>query len=207
MAFQPVPDTAEARITFSQTNNPRPIINLLYFLRATGWTQSTIQTLADELHTRFITALLPAEVDNGANLNSIHTRDLSTEFGVQATAAGAPIVGTATGPMSSPNNAILVRFIPTTPPPRLGGIFWPFVDEANISEIGEIDAGYRANLAGKINSWVSGVEIAAGCEHSIVSRYSNKVLRPSGVSKAVASYVARRRVASQRNRRATFSSL
>lgn len=213
MPFQPVPETAEARVTYRHTLSSRDYINLIYFRKVGGWTQATLQTLANELVVRFTTSLLVQNMPNGASLTALRTRDLSTEFGAVANGAGVPVLGGDFNTFSNPQSAIMVRYYPDAGPPRRGGIFWPFVREDGVSEVGLLDATYRNTVESRVQSWIEGTEIVTVSTHVIVSRYqratppaTGSVLRsPSAVTAQVTSYQALARVASQRDRRVDVS--
>lgn len=210
MAFQAVPFTAEVRYSFAQDLNDRLMQCILYYRRNAGWDVTSLTALMTQSVNSF-GAVMTDQYPESCRLSGLEVRDLSTEFGLQLDASALlPVVGANTGEFASPNNAALVRFIANAPPPRRGGIYWPFVPEASITEIGELTSGYRAALESDVVSWVSGPESVSASDHVIVSRYNKASVpapphaRPVGVVANVTTVSVVRRVASQRDRRATL---
>lgn len=215
MPFQPVPQTAEVKCRYTNDLGSKEYLNTFYFHNPAGWTAVTILALANEVQLRFSTSLISQNVPDHAQLQQVSARDLSSEFGVSAVSPTENVPGSDANAFCNPQTAALIRFLPSAPPPRRGGVFWPFVPEAQVDEVGELALAYRNTLESRMQSWLEGVEAVTSSGHVIVSRYTRNplpppaqprsILRPTGVTAQVTGYQTLRRVASQRDRREKLS--
>jgi hypothetical protein len=208
MTFQEVPNTCECRLFSRYTGEERFYENVFYMHKAGAWTDANVTTLAARVlsavdHT--LTNIVPdsAQYFKGA------ARDLTDEFGFADEDAYEVDGLVADQTWLPPNNAAFMRFIGTGGfAPREGGCFHPFVQEADVSDIGRLTGGAITAYADAWTDYLDAVAASvSGVSHVIVSRFNKHLyptpphLRPVGIVNERASINTRPVISSQRDRR------
>lgn len=206
MAFQRVPLTIAISFVARYTAFTREYINTLYFANLGSWSDAMVDTA--------LAAAITAWNDNldqytptGGQLVRAEALNLDVEFGYNpVTAVGN--VGAEAGAMSSANNAAYIKFTCAgNGAPREGGVFWPFVQEADVGATGVL-SGDALLVADEYEDVAQAIEASvASTTHVVPSRYS-KTANPTPPHKRtvaainnVVGYSVRPIVASQRDRR------
>lgn len=199
MAFQPVPNTVVAEIitAFGLSGS---IQNNLYFRFSGGYTQSDLDDLANDVANFWANGAMPT-LSAGTTLIAVHVRGLESELDLEAFAnTDVPTVGSNVSAALPSNVALALKF--TTGfigRSARGRIYIGGWGESSVT--GNLVVTSHADFIRDafINDLVT--TIPAGCEHVVVSRYHNGVLRVSGQVLPVTGYsYTDYRVDSQRRR-------
>lgn len=199
MAFVPVPNAFEAEIRMSLDD--QLVENTLYFKATPDSEEGTPIALANDLLVWWTVEMAPALSDNTL-LREIYVTDLTTSTSGAATQpapAPAPTGGRSGAP--SPNNVSLAVSFRTAQRGRsfrgrnyIAGINEPDTEWNQISATleGLILAGYNALLEG---------DFASNWQWGVVSRFSNKAPRVTGVFTPITAVtIVDRTIDSQRRR-------
>jgi len=199
MAFQAVPDTAE--ITFVFVQNLENITNTIHAKKPGGYTQSEISTLADLVDSLVASELLPIITQDCQYLHT-EVRGLATEndlFAVDGTNGGFGLV-LAEG---LPNNATLSikKVSPFTGRSARGRLYAIGMPQSHLdlneNQWSVTDAD---NYVIALNDIRVGI-LTGPWTPVIVSRFSNNVQRPVGITfDWINSVIVDRNVDSQRGR-------
>lgn len=172
MAFQAVPDTAQA--AFKLTGNPSTNLggstaqyNLYVRNTISPWTQGAIDGLADRMQDFWDTELKSLH-STGWTLTQIVVTDIGASNGNQKTLE-PNIAGTRAGDVLPPNVAVLVRFKGDSGgSPAQGRIFLPVGTESDVS-----GNGYAAGFADAVLDAMENLPNYLDAEEAqvLVSRY------------------------------------
>lgn len=205
--FQPVEHTAILTTIWRYDVSSRDLVNSVYFERGAGWDDTSIGLLLAAASGNYATSF-DTIVPDDAGLVQIIARDLEEEFAVSQT-YDTPNAGAEAANFAPPSVTAWVKMKGTSGfPPRDGGVFFPFVRETYISDVGIIDNDWRGFVDDAWNAYIDALKLAAGgCTHVLVSRYSKTAVplfphkRTAGVTSPVTSLATRALCGSQRDRR------
>jgi hypothetical protein len=181
MAFQPIPDTASARLIYNFGSGPD--LNNVIHVRdiTTAWTEAKLSNLGDTIQAWWDTEVQPLQVDD-LTLTSIDLKDESEEFGQRV----IKTVGLTGALVTTPAPAVVAAIVKFQGdpgnPPRQGRLFHPGLTEAQITE-GALDGTFVSDLATAYEALPVAITAGVASEALVlVSRYqgSELVAGPQG---------------------------
>lgn len=199
MAFQPVTDTVQLCWRFRLFG--QQIQCCIGLVTPDPITETTLDNLTASAVNSYAAVIAPT-MPQAVSLNSIYARSLETEVAPQSedTNGGVPIPGTVVDTIEDAQAAFILAFgSGQTGRSTRGRIYIPGVS-ATATTNGEVTVPTATAVA---TAWVDHIEDIEGLTytHSVVSRVTNGVRRPTGVTFTVNNYAVRALIGSQRNRR------
>lgn len=197
MAF--IPGLLVAEINLNQRLHGEQVQNTIYAVNFAGWTPAGLELLVGEMIT-WVGSFLYVPLSQDISLFEVTARDISTQDGAQFTASPtAPVIGLAGGQALPGNCAIVVTF-------RTGLTGRSRRGRNYVAGIREADSASNAVNGATVDAIRTAYENlvipfgAAGCNHVVFSRFTNKAPRALGVPTIVTSYTADTNLDSQRRR-------
>lgn len=175
------------------------IENVMHVEDGAGWTVTKLNNLA-ALFAAWWNTDLRTHLDNDISLQRIKCTDLTTQTAPTVTyTTGLPLAGTQVG-NTLPNNCAAVVTFRTALRGRSyrGRVYIAGMDDANVT-----NSAIAAAWASAIETDFANLNadlVAAGQEHVVLSRYTNKAARAAGVGTPVVSYEVDGDMDSQRRR-------
>lgn len=199
MAFQPVPETAEAVVRY--TVNDVLITNTFYARMNGGYLENNLQDLADLVDGWVGAEMLPI-LSNQVNYTSTVVRGLANENDFEKVANAEAGVGGLTGAVSPNNVTIAVaRVSGLTGRSARGRIYLPPIPASGLAgNENFITGAYAITIEDALNLLRLAIQVLGWIE-VIVSRYAEGEKRAAGMTFPVTGYVLKDlRVDSQRAR-------
>lgn len=198
MAFQPVPDTAEVAVIFQLTVAVRGSMTF-HFDRVGGYSQAQLLSLAETMDGWAEDFARPS-ISNQISYVITEARGLANENDFFASAAGGAGIGGVVSQVLPSNVAFAVKRVSgLTGRSARGRVYWPGICEGDVD--GNTLAIGRASVIQNALDQVITLATGIGWRHVIVSRFNNKVPRPTGIVFPVTDYqYTDQRVDSMRSR-------
>lgn len=199
--FQPVPGVVELQVRQKWISTQVQVLNTFYAKRIDGqpWDNTLVAGLAEAVKAQWSTSVRGLQMQD-LRTDEIHARDLTEEFGAQATSP-LGLAGLQAGENLPFNCAALVR-IPTIGggAPRRGRLFMAAGRPDDIN--GSIwTTSFQSSLAGAIDAVHNAIDTPGEIIAVRISRFQGNVMRPEGVAAQCGSSSVASVVASQRDRR------
>lgn len=199
MAFIPVANVCMVELIY--TWDGQRCENTLYIEFPGAWTVLTMTALLTEI-TDWWSTEMAIELSSDLTLVLVRGSDLSSQNGIFVESTGNLPVSGVNVTESVPNNVAGCITFGTGLRGRSyrGRNYIPGMTNANVANntiaptsLGNIEAAYAA-----LSSYIQNVDI--GCDHVVVSRYTNNAPRTAGITTPVISYTMDNIVDSQRRR-------
>lgn len=190
MAFIPVTNTVQTNIRYTQIG--QLLMNGLYWHKATPWTLTEVQALADDLWDAWATNMM-IDLSTSLTLTEVQAIDLTT-----ATSSIASHVQTLSGsdggaPMT-PNDAFVLKLNTASRGRSFRGrIYLPGLTNNHQATLAVLSTTAANNLLGNLQGIQTAIEASSGADLVVVSRYSgvdvngDPIPRASGVATPVTS--------------------
>jgi hypothetical protein len=174
--------------------------NTLYFLSSTPYSLSTLQDACNALSESWITNIMPLLAD-GLFLIETFGRDLSVGEGAEATTPAPSNTHGAFGVQVSNNVSFCVSFRSgVAGRSNRGRNYLPGIPAAALATANTFDTGWVGDILSAYSAVATDMS-DLGFQHVIASRYHNGVVRPSGQTQNVTSYLAVDNIVDSQRRR------
>lgn len=197
MAFIPVPDTLEVFLKWGAGEVTIGI--LFHFIKGAAWVQSDAEALVAALEGWRVNTLRPL-YNAGAVATEWRATDIRSETGFSIV---VPISGTGAGTRAgtvAPRQvaAVVSKRTPLRGRSYRGRTYMPFLSETDVSD-DTVETSYLNDL---MTAWASMTTVVNGLGwgYGVVSRYTEKAPRTTGVLTLVSSIIADAVVDTQRRR-------
>ena len=198
MVFIPAPGVAQAVIV--HTLGGQQVNNVLHWSIGASISAANMTTLANSINESWIGSIMP-QLSNTITLNEVRVRDLGVADGVQVAVSPAALVAGGIGGDVLPNSVAycLTHRTALIGRSRRGRTYISGIPE-NVSTGNNVSVAFRTAIVAGFNQVKADAGVG-GWVFGVLSRYVNKVARPSGIFTAVTLTVARDlRLDSQRGR-------
>lgn len=198
MAYIPALDTV--KVVLNQLFGNQALANILYFLHASGWSEATMEALADDIIAWWTTEVAPL-VSGSLSLVGVDVTDLSS---ATAPTISVPVSPAETGQSAGsvkPGNAAAVCSFRTANRGRSGRgrNYVPGLDSNWGTSVTDITSASAANLVAAYEA-LADVELANSCTHVVASFQTAGAPRVSALLQPIVTYVVDTAIDSQRRR-------
>lgn len=200
MAFQSCPRTAS--IVIKGSSNGKEIANVLHAKFPVDYGAPDIANLATQV-ANYVQTAYPPLMSANLLLTEVTVTGLQNENDFQSTVTTGSVPGTAGGLPLPGNNSLVCTFRSALTGRSARGRVYTFPTGAANLASGGLDQYTTLYVADVTGLWtgVQTVINVAGWNHVILSRFSNKNERPSGVTFSVTSVSCRNDTADSQRRR------
>lgn len=187
MAFQSVPNTAEAVINY--VINGQPAINRINFESPGGYTQTEIDALAAVIDLAVDAYIMPL-VMPAVNYLFTKVRGLESAIDLEATNATSSGTGAASGTQQAQQQSYVVKLgTGATGRSARGRFYMPPTGSANLNSPRAVSSGYSNNCVDALADLLADAALA-GWTGVITSRYTGGAARPTGVNRVITDIIA-----------------
>lgn len=198
MAFIPVPNCVKVSLEWLIAG--QRVVMTLSFRKAEAVTESDLEAVAGATKDWYDDHL-KAHMNSGAVLDNVRVQDLTTETSPTFN-LGPGLNDAASGSgAQAPLNAAVVASFHTGLRGRSfrGRAYVPGINVADIASAGAISGTLATNLATDF-ARIDAIESATGFEHVVISRFTGKAPRTTGIATTVTGVAVDTNIDSQRRR-------
>lgn len=200
MAFQSAPRCASVAI--HGTSNGKQITNLLHARFPDAYSSTNIEDLATSVF-GVVAGSYPPLMSENLLLTDVTVTGLTSITDLQFVASDTPAPGTMSGLPLPANNSLVTTLRSDFTGRSARGRIYAFAAGASALQTTGGDLYTSAYAANLLAMWleVKDAIVAAGWQHIILSRFSEKVERPSGVGFLVTTITIRNETADSQRKR------